>query len=97
MTTDDTTYTLFGTNGAKTMNVASLDDGLNLLFSAGADEISTTKHPAQMTLRSEQMSTLSVHAGEDETAKLKLEDYVSQSGYVFIRGDSGNNKLGLDR
>jgi hypothetical protein len=97
MTTDDTTYTLFGTNGAKTMNVASLDDGLNLLFSAGADEDSTTKHPAQMTLRSEQMSTLSVHAGEDETAKLKLEDYVSQSGYVFIRGDSGNNKLGLDR
>ena len=97
LTTDDTTFTLFGTNGAKTANIQSLDDGLTLLFSAGADSDPTTKHPAQMTLRSEQMATLSVHAGQDENAKLKLEDYVSKSGYVFIRGDSGNNKLGLDR
>ena len=97
ITTDDTTFQLFGTNGKKTMNVASLDEGLTVLFAAGADSNPTTKHPAQMTLQSEQMSTLSVHSGQDENAKLKLEDYVSKSGYVFIRGDSGNNKLGLDR
>ena len=97
LTADDTTFQVFGTNGGKVMNLVSLDDRIDVKFQAGADLDPATDHPAQMTLQSEHMSTLSIHAGSNYDAKLKLEDYKSEKGYTFIRGESSVNQLGLDR
>jgi hypothetical protein len=94
---DDASFTLFGTDGPKEFHMDSLDNRIDVTFKSGSPANPATKVPAVMTLESQQMATLVVHAGNNDHARLKLEDHVNRRGFVFERGDGANNKLGLNR
>jgi hypothetical protein len=96
-TIDSTTFTLFGTNGAKTMSLQSLDDRVDIDFRAGQNVNPQLQTPAVITLQSQQLAVLRVQCGSDEKAKLKLEDRISRNGFSFERGGGDTNKFGLDR
>jgi hypothetical protein len=83
---------LAGTGGAKVLTLDSLDDRIDVTFSARG-----SLKPAIMSLHSDDMAVMQVQGGLNEDAKIKLEDDVSRNGYVFTRGDGANNELQLDR
>lgn len=88
-----TTIALAGTSGAKAMTLVSLDDRVDLTFTANS-----AHKPAMLTLESvDDMAVLQVQGGANEDAKLKLSDRASRNGYAMTRGDGANNELQLDR